>query len=237
MKIAIIGYGRMGKQIEIDALKSNIEIAAIIDNASDWEAKADNLKKADVAIEFTTPYAAVNNILKCFAMNLPVVSGTTGWDSDYEKVTQICEQQNQTLFTASNFSIGVQLFFRLNSYFARLINQFQEYEISVEEIHHNGKLDKPSGTALQITKRLLDEIDRKNEWTFNDAPSKNQIPVKSIRTGDVFGIHQVEYLSGNDSIQLKHTAFSRSGFARGALTAARWLKGKKGIFGMDDLLK
>jgi len=237
MKIAIIGNGRMGKQlIELSPL-FNHEVVAIIDGEKDWTERMNDAKKADVAIEFTTPRSAVNNILKCFELEIPVVCGTTGWDAEFEHVKQICEQKEQCLFTASNFSIGVQLFFRLNSFFARIINQFPEYEIAVEETHHTKKLDKPSGTALHLIKRLIAELERKNDWTMDESPEKNQIPVKSIRTGDVFGIHQVKFSSDYDVIELNHEALGREGFARGALTAAQWIIGKKGVFGMDDLLQ
>lgn len=237
MKIAIIGYGRMGKQVEKEALLHNYEVVAIIDNENDWNENIAQLKSADVAIEFTTPGTVVENILKCFQLNIPVVTGTTGWDEDFEIVKHECSKRNQTLFAASNFSIGVHLFFRLNGYLAQLINRLPDYEISVDETHHSGKMDKPSGTARQLLNILLSEIERKDEWTFDKLTGQKQISVNSIRTGNVFGIHQVKFFSKQDALEIKHEAFGREGFANGALKAARWIKGKKGTFGMDDMLQ
>jgi 4-hydroxy-tetrahydrodipicolinate reductase len=237
MKIAIIGYGRMGKQVEKEATLHHDEIVAIVDNEKDWIEKEAHLKSADVAIEFSTPASVVENILKCFRLNIPVVTGTTGWEDDFEMIKNECINQNQTLFAASNFSIGVHLFFKLNGYLAQLINRFPDYEISVEETHHAGKVDKPSGTARQLLNILLAEIERKDEWTFDQLTGQKQISVNSIRTGDVFGIHQVKFFSKQDALEIKHEAFGREGFASGALKAARWVKGKKGLFGMDDLLQ
>lgn len=237
MKIAIIGFGRMGKEVEKEAILHHDEVVAIIDCEKDWLDYEAQLKTADVAIEFTTPGTVVENILKCFRFNIPVVTGTTGWDDDFEMVKQECIRQNRALFAASNFSIGVHLFFKLNSYLAQLINRFPDYEISVEETHHSGKADKPSGTARQLIKILLSEIERKDEWTFDKLTGQQQISVNSIRTGNVFGIHQVRFASKQDALEIKHEAFGREGFASGALKAARWIVGKKGVFGMNDMLQ
>jgi 4-hydroxy-tetrahydrodipicolinate reductase len=237
MKIAIIGYGRMGKQVEKEATLQNDKIVAIIDNEKDWFEKEAQLKSADVAIEFSTPATVVENILKCFQLNIPVVTGTTGWENDFDKIKNECNKRNQTLFAASNFSIGVYLFFKLNGYLAQLINRFPDYEISVEETHHAGKVDKPSGTARQLLNILLTEIERKDEWTFDKLTGQKQISVNSIRSGNVFGIHQVKFFSKQDALEIKHEAFGREGFATGALKAAKWINGKKGVFGMDDMLQ
>jgi 4-hydroxy-tetrahydrodipicolinate reductase len=223
MKTAIIGYGKMGKEVEKMLLLGGDEVVARIDNENDWNI----LKNTDVAIEFSTPDAVVNNIYKCFSFDIPIVVGTTGWYDKLEEVRNYALANKKSLLYASNFSIGVNLFFELNK--KLLENSWFGTEfvrnISIEEIHHTQKIDKPSGTAKTLAEIL------KNNSQFNE------IPITSIREGDVFGTHTVKYESNNDIIEIRHMAKSRSGFAQGAVDAAKFLIGKQGVFTINDLLK
>lgn len=231
MKIALLGYGRMGQAIEKFALQRAHQIVFTLDKDS---AQGD-LSKADVAINFSVPQSAVANIKSALEKQIPVVSGTTGWLDDYEEVAAFCKAQNTGFLYASNFSIGVNLFFKINTLVAKLMKSHQEdYQPSLEEIHHIHKLDAPSGTALSLADSVLNESSFK-EWEL-DGNSKTKLNIHSKREGEVPGTHTVKYTSSIDEISLKHEAFGRDGFALGAVIAAEWLMGKKGVFGMKDVL-
>ncbi|MBL7836694.1 MAG: 4-hydroxy-tetrahydrodipicolinate reductase [Bacteroidetes bacterium] len=236
MKIALIGYGKMGKMIEQVAIKRGHTIVARIDKdsgQSDWE----ELKKAHVAIEFSKPDTAVENIKKCFALNLPVVVGTTGWYEHIEEIKQLCQSGHHTILPATNFSIGVNLFFHINKKLAQAMENLPEYDVLIEETHHTQKLDAPSGTAITIAQGILAEISRKSKWALSaDLKSEQDLSITSHRIDDVPGTHMVRYTSDIDDIEIKHTAHNRSGFAIGAVVAAEWIKDKKGFFSMSDLI-
>lgn len=236
MKIAIIGYGRMGKEIESAAIERGHQIVVRLNSPEDWEVGATQLHEAEVAIEFSTPDSAPGNILKCFASNIPVVSGTTGWHERMDELKEMCEKENGAFFYAPNFSIGVNVFFEINKRLAQLMKNFREYEISIEETHHIYKLDAPSGTAIKLANDIAREIEHKKGWTGKDKKEEDEIVIRSIREGNITGIHTVIYDSEFDSIEIRHNAKNRRGFAIGAVMAAEWLPGKKGCFGMNDLL-
>ena len=237
LKIAIVGYGKMGHEIEKYAIQNGYKVIAIIDNEDDWVKNADKLKSADIAIEFTAPSIVVENLKKLFDVEVPVVTGTTGWMDKLSEIQNYCEKSNGSLFYASNFSIGVNLFFAVNKYLAKLMANYPEYFISVEETHHTQKLDSPSGTAVSMLNDILKENQVYNDWKLvADNPGEDEIPVEAHRIDGVTGTHSVRYTSPVDTLSLEHKAFNREGFARGALLAAAWLKGKKGIFTMNDLL-
>ena len=236
MKIALLGYGKMGKEIERIALQRKHEIVLKVDvnNASTFS--VDELKKADAAIEFSTPEGVLGNIIKCFDLNVPIVVGTTGWLKSLEDVKKICMQKNQTLFYSSNYSIGVNIFFKLNQYLAAIMNEYPEYNVSMMEEHHIHKLDAPSGTAITLASQIIENIDIKERWVNTSTDKANELEVISKRIAEVPGTHLVKYSSSIDEIEIKHLAYNRKGFALGAVSAAEWIKEKKGIFGMDDLL-
>ena len=235
MKIALVGYGKMGKTIEQIVLSRGHEIVSIIDinNPDDFESAA--FKSADVAIEFTTPATAFENYMKCFAANVPVVSGTTGWTARMSEIKEMCEKEGKTFFYASNFSIGVNIFFALNKYLAKVMNNFPSYDVRMTEVHHIHKLDAPSGTAITLAEGILENIDRKDRWTLETAEKATDLPIHAIREGEVPGIHEIIYESDVDTISIKHDAKSRAGFALGAVVAAEFTAGKKGFLGMSDL--
>ena len=235
MKIALVGYGKMGKTIEQIAVSRGHEIVSIIDinNPDDFESAA--FKSADVAIEFTTPATAFDNYMKCFAANVPVVSGTTGWTARMGDIKEMCEKEGKTFFYASNFSIGVNIFFALNKYLAKVMNNFPSYDVRMTEVHHIHKLDAPSGTAITLAEGILENIDRKDRWTLETAEKATDLPIHAIREGEVPGIHEIIYESDVDTISIKHDAKSRAGFALGAVVAAEFTAGKKGFLGMSDL--
>jgi 4-hydroxy-tetrahydrodipicolinate reductase len=222
MRIALLGYGKMGKIIEQIALQKGYEIVAKIDNENDWEQLVGSNPRVrpDVAIEFSTPQTVVKNIYQCFDLNIPIVVGTTGWNDQKDEIFSYCTEHQKTLFYASNFSIGVNLFFELNKQLAKMMRNHTDYKVHLEEVHHLQKLDKPSGTAITLAEAL-----------------EANVPIKAFREEDVFGVHSVFYESNEDIIEIKHTAKSREGFAKGAVFAAEWLIGKKGIFTMSDMLK
>jgi len=236
MKIALLGYGKMGKEIERIALKNGHQIVLIIDSVEDWEKDGHNLKQADVAIDFSVPDTVIDNIYNCFGQNVPIVVGTTGWHEDFELIKTDCIEQGQTLFFSPNFSIGVNLFFELNRLLAGLMSRWPEYEISIEETHHILKQDAPSGTAIMLANDIIRTTSRKEKWVKELSESPEELGIKSFRTDNVPGTHIVRYDSEIDSIEITHTAKSRRGFAMGAVMAAEWLKGKKGIYDMKDLL-
>ena len=237
LKIILIGYGRMGHEIEKAALKRGHEVVSHIDKDDQDKLTSDHLQTGDVAIEFTVPDAAYNNIMTCFKAGLPVVSGTTGWLDKYYDVRKYCLENNQTFFYASNFSIGVNLFFKLNKYFAQIMDKYSNYDVSIEETHHKHKLDEPSGTAVTLAELIMKEMNRKQKWTKKEDAEKDEISVKSIREDEIPGIHEVSYESEFDQIDVRHSAKSREGFSLGAVMAAEFIADKKGIFSMDDLLK
>lgn len=237
MKIALIGYGKMGKTIEQIALSRGHEIVSIIDINNPDDIYSDNFKSADVAIEFTTPATAFDNYMKSFAAGVPVVSGTTGWLNRIGEVKEMCEKEGKTFFYASNFSIGVNIFFALNKHLAKIMNQFPAYDVKMMETHHIHKLDAPSGTAITLAEGVLENIERKDRWTLETAEKESDLPIHAIREGEVPGIHEITYESDVDTIVIKHDAKSRAGFALGAVIAAEFTVGKKGFLGMDDMLK
>lgn len=237
MKITLIGYGKMGKTIEQIALNRGHQIVSIVDINNPEEFQSANFKSADVAIEFTTPATAFDNYMKSFAAGVPVVSGTTGWLDRIGEIKEKCEKEGKTFFYASNFSIGVNIFFALNKYLAKIMNNFPSYNISMTETHHIHKLDAPSGTAITLAEGIIENVDRKDRWTLETAEQPTDLPIHAIREGEVPGIHEVTYESDVDYISIKHDAKSRAGFALGAVVAAEFTAGKKGFLGMDDMLK
>jgi dihydrodipicolinate reductase len=237
MKIALIGYGKMGKTIEQIALNRGHQIVSIVDINNPEEFQSANFKSADVAIEFTTPATAFDNYMKSFAAGVPVVSGTTGWLDRIGEIKEKCEKEGKTFFYASNFSIGVNIFFALNKYLAKIMNNFPSYTICMTETHHIHKLDAPSGTAITLAEGIIENVDRKDRWTLETAEQPTDLPIHAIREGEVPGIHEVTYESDVDYISIKHDAKSRAGFALGAVVAAEFTAGKKGFLGMDDMLK
>lgn len=237
MKIALIGYGKMGKTIEQIALNRGHQIVSIVDINNPEEFQSANFKSADVAIEFTTPATAFDNYMKSFAAGVPIVSGTTGWLDRISEIKEKCEKEGKTFFYASNFSIGVNIFFALNKYLAKIMNNFPSYNISMTETHHIHKLDAPSGTAITLAEGIIENVDRKDRWTLETAEQPTDLPIHAIREGEVPGIHEVTYESDVDYISIKHDAKSRAGFALGAVVAAEFTAGKKGFLGMDDMLK
>ncbi|MBO9586082.1 MAG: 4-hydroxy-tetrahydrodipicolinate reductase [Flavobacterium sp.] len=230
MKIALLGYGKMGKVIERIALERGHEIVLKKDEFNTY----DGLSTADVAIDFSVPSAAVNNISASFNANVPVVSGTTGWLEHYDEMIALCNEKKGGFISSSNFSLGVNIFFGLNEYLAKIMNKFDSYKVSMEEIHHIHKLDAPSGTAISLAQGVI-ENSNYAEWTLEEAKN-NQIHIEAKRIGEVPGTHTVTYDSAIDSIEIKHTAHNREGFALGAVIAAEWLAGKQGIFTMKDVL-
>jgi 4-hydroxy-tetrahydrodipicolinate reductase len=231
MKIALLGYGKMGKTIEKLALEKGHTIVSRINRDSLKE----ELLKADIAIEFSTPEAAVSNIKFCLENGIPIVSGTTGWLEHYDEMIKLCESRNGSFIYASNFSVGVNLFFSVNEYVSNLMKPWKEYQISIEEIHHTQKLDAPSGTAITLAEGIVKNSDKKN-WKLNEA-ADGTIKITAKRMDDVKGTHIINYDSDIDTISIKHEAHSRDGFALGALLAAEWLADKKGIFTMKDVLQ
>lgn len=236
MKIGLLGYGKMGRAIEQIARDESDEILLRVDEHNAGEIRAEHLQACDVIIEFTQPDAAFGNIAKALEAGVPVVSGTTGWLDRWDEIAELCRRKRGAFFYASNFSLGVNIFQLVNTYLARLMNPHPEYEVKMMETHHIHKLDRPSGTAVDLARNILGELDRKGSWTIDAEPAEEEIRIHSRREGEVPGIHEVVYQSPLDRIVLLHEAYSREGFARGAWTAARWLPGRKGIFGMPDLL-
>ncbi len=230
MKIALLGYGKMGKVIERIALERGHEIVLKKDEFNSY----DGLSNADVAIDFSVPSAAVDNITSCFHTNVPVVSGTTGWLEHYDDMIALCQEKKGGFISSSNFSLGVNLFFELNDHLAKIMAPYNSYSVDMEEIHHTQKLDAPSGTAISLAKGVI-ENSKYTNWTL-DKPAENEIHIEALRIADVPGTHTVTYSSEVDSIEIKHTAHNREGFALGAVIAAEWLAGKQGVFTMKDVL-
>lgn len=230
MKIALLGYGKMGKVIEQIALTRGHEIVL----RKDQDSTFDGLQLADVAIDFSVPDSAVANITACLNIGIPVISGTTGWLANYQSMMDLCATKNGGFIYASNFSLGVNIFFELNEYLAKMMTNLKQYNVSMEEIHHTQKLDAPSGTAITLAEGVIKNSDYSN-WTL-ETPISNEIHIEAKRIENVPGTHSVFYDSNVDQIEIKHTAHSREGFALGAVVAAEWLVGKKGVFTMKDVL-
>ncbi len=250
MKIALIGYGKMGRMVEEIALERGHEIVSIIDvdNIEDFDSPA--FASADVAIEFTNPTAAFANYQRAFAHNVKVVSGSTGWMQEHKaEVERMCTEEGQTLFWASNFSIGVAIFSAVNRYLAKIMNGFPQYSVEMEEVHHVHKLDAPSGTAITLAEEILNDLDRKDKWvkglqlaadgteSGSNEVAPNELPIASVRRDEVPGIHSISYDSEADKITITHDAHSRRGFALGAVLAAEYTKEHSGLLTMSDLFK
>lgn len=244
MNFAIIGFGKMGKTIKSLAEAAGDKVVLTIDLENRHEFTVENLSKADVAIEFSRPETAFENIVRCLEAGVPVVSGTTGWLSRFEEAKAICEEKNVAMFYASNYSVGVNIFFAVSKYLAQLMEGQTQYDVRMEEVHHTQKLDHPSGTAITLAQGILDNFTKKKDWqTFLQKADNEQfsaadetLPIISKREENVPGIHVVTWKSDIDTLEISHTAHSREGFAAGAIAAARWLIGKKGCFGMPDML-
>ncbi|MFW5886614.1 MAG: 4-hydroxy-tetrahydrodipicolinate reductase [Bacteroidota bacterium] len=237
MKIILLGYGKMGKEIEKIAVDRKHQIAHKIDVHNKELLNPKDLRKGDIAIDFSTPESAYSNIMTCFEAGIPVVCGTTGWLDKFEEVKKVCLETKQAFFYASNYSLGVNIFFAINKYLAAIMNQFNEYEINMEEIHHTQKLDAPSGTAITLANGIIGEMERFNKWNLDTAQDNETIPIVAIRKNNVPGIHTITYDSEVDLITISHSAKSRKGFALGAVLAAEFILEKQGVFGMEDLLK
>ena len=237
MKAAIIGYGKMGREIERILTERGHEAALIIDTDNAHELDAAHLAGIDVALEFTTPETAYRNIRTCIECGVAAVSGTTGWTDRLPELQELCREKGGALFYASNYCLGVNLMFRLNRRLARMMERFDAYDVRIEEIHHTQKKDAPSGTAITLAEGIISEIGRKTGWVNEPSDDLSQIVVTSLREGAVPGTHTVTYESDDDRIELKHTIKNRRTLALGAVVAAEFLCGKKGVYTMDDLLK
>ena len=231
MKIALLGYGKMGKTIEKIAKNRGHEIVVVVDENT----KNYDITLADVAIDFSIPSVAVQNISNCINNNVPVVSGTTGWLDQYQDMVDLCHQKNGGFIYASNYSLGVNIFFELNEHLAKMMKNLSQYNVSMEEIHHKQKLDEPSGTAITLAEGVIAHTKYK-EWEVDKSQDELTIPIKAIRSPEVPGTHEINYSSEVDSINIKHTAHNRQGFALGAVIAAEWLVDKHGVFSMRDVL-
>lgn len=236
MKIALLGYGKMGKEIEKIALKRNHEVGVIIDNADDLETKGDQLAQCQVVFEFTDKDNVIQNLKKCFEAKVPVVCGTTGWNEQFPEIEALCKKNGNALFYSPNFSIGIYIFKEINKQLAQIMQNQPDYSPSIEELHHIHKKDAPSGTALLLAEEIINTLDRVTKWTASVEPAPDDLEIRSFRVGDVVGSHSIIYDSKDDFIEIRHAAKKRAVFANGALAAAEWLIGKKGVFSMKDLL-
>ena len=236
MKITLLGYGKMGKEIEKAAIEKGHEIFLKIDSEKDWQTYENVFAQSEIAIDFSMPDTAVANIKKCFKSNIPVVEGTTAWYNQLDEIKSLCKQKNQALFFASNYSIGVNIFFEINKQLASIMNNYESYEPSIEESHHILKLDAPSGTAITLANEIIKKIERKKKWIKEFSQDPNELAIKSIREGNIPGTHSIFYDSPTDVLEIKHTAKNRKGFAFGTVLAAEFLLGKTGFFTMEDLL-
>lgn len=235
MRILLIGYGKMGKTIETLALQRNHTVVGKVDPATGLS--FDFNTPVDVAIEFTIPESAITNIRLCLDKNIPVLSGTTGWQSHKNEMDDYCRLKQGTFFYASNFSLGVNLFFKINEQLARMMQGQHAYNVSIEEIHHTQKKDAPSGTAITLAAGILKHLKEKKQWVNHESKKAEELVIRSFREDPAPGTHTVKYQSAVDDIEIKHTAHSRQGFALGAIMVAEWLPGQKGVLGMDDFLK
>ncbi len=236
MKIALIGYGKMGKAIEAIAIEKGHTVPFKFDISNQDQFTVANLRQCDVAIEFTNPHSAVNNLKKCFEAGVPVVCGSTGWLAQWNDITTDCEAKNAALVYASNYSIGVNLFFELNTYLAKLMNNYTSYDVMLEEIHHTEKRDAPSGTAITLAEQILQNISSKKGWVNHMSDNAYELAIISERIDPAPGTHKIKYHSAIDDIEIIHTAHNRLGFASGAVLAAEFIVGKKGIYNMKEVL-
>ena len=242
MKIALIGYGKMGKAIEALGRVKGHSFPLIIDEHNPGDLNAEHIEGIEAAIEFTTPATAPGIISSCCRLGVPVVSGTTGWNARIPEIEQLCLDTGGTLFHSSNFSIGVNILFAMNRHLARIMDGFPEYRISMQEVHHIHKLDAPSGTAISLAEQILEEHSRLKRWELKgeaepaESDQGDCLPIEAVREGEIKGRHTIVYTSEVDSLTLSHNALSRNAFAAGALLAAEFVPGKKGVFGMQDLL-
>ena len=236
MKAAIIGYGKMGHEIERILLEKGHSVPLIIDMNNAGDLNAENLREIDVAIEFSTPETAFENIKKCLQSGTPVVCGTTAWLDQYDEAVRLCKENDSAFFYASNYSIGVNIFFKINRELARLMNKFDGYDVTIEEVHHTQKKDAPSGTAITLAEGILEGLDRKHKWMCGTTTVPEELEIGAIRRSVVPGIHTVTYESADDVISIDHALKNRNGLASGAVSAAEFLCGKKGIYTMDDLM-
>ncbi|MFV0573073.1 MAG: 4-hydroxy-tetrahydrodipicolinate reductase [Xanthomarina gelatinilytica] len=230
MKIALLGYGKMGQTIEKIALKRGHEIVIKTNEEEGYD-----ITQADVAIDFSVPKAAFFNIAKCLKLGVPVISGTTGWLDNYKHAVNLCKENNGAFIYASNFSLGVNIFFELNKHLAKMMSQLKQYQVSIEEIHHTEKLDAPSGTAITLAEGIISQHDEYNKWLLKQNKEQT-IPITAKRIANVPGTHSIEYKSRTDTINITHTAHTREGFALGSVVAAEWILGKTGVFNMKDVL-
>ena len=237
MNIAMIGYGKMGRTIKALGLDQGYQFPLIIDIDNSRDLNSEKLSKVDVAIEFTMPSSAPDNIIRCIDLGIPIVSGTTGWNDRFSEIYEYCKKQQGAFFYASNFSIGVNILFALNKQLAKIMNRFSSYRVSMEEIHHIHKLDKPSGTAITLAEQIVVQQRRVKGWSLKDEEDPFILHIDAKREGEVKGKHKVSYESELDSVTLSHNAKSRDAFAAGAMLAAEFIIGKTGVFGMKDLLK
>lgn len=235
IKVAILGYGKMGKEIEKVVLREGMNIVARIDNEEDWETQREAFLSSDVAIEFSTPGTVVKNLTRCFEANIPVVCGTTGWTNVEKDILKQCQATSKALIYGSNFSIGANMFFKINDMMAQLMNQQPQYDVTIEETHHIHKKDAPSGTAIAIANIIINQLDRKKEWALEDDSDAADINIIAHRFGEEAGTHAVKYKSDDDCIILCHKAFNRAIFAQGAVRAARWLVKNRGIYPFYDI--
>lgn len=234
MNIILLGYGKMGRIIERIAVERGHTISARIDESNREEIA---LVKGDVAIEFSHPEAAFNNLKTCLLKNIPVVCGTTGWLDQKPEIDRLCAEHDGAFFYASNYSLGVNIFFKVNEYLARMLNNFPEYDVEMDEIHHTEKRDAPSGTAISLAEGVLRNMSRKKSWVNDNSENPEELVIKSFRIAQIPGTHVVKFASPIDDIEIKHTAHSREGFAKGAVLVAEWIRDKKGVLTMDDFLK
>ena len=237
MKVAIIGYGKMGHEIEQVLLDRGHSVALIIDQENVADLNAEKLADIDVAIEFTTPTTAYTNVRTCIECGTPIVSGTTGWHDRLEELQALCREKGSTMIWSSNYSLGVNITFRLNRYLAELMNRFEGYNVAIEEIHHTQKKDAPSGTAISLANDILERVERKQNWVNEPTTDAKEVEIVSLREGTVPGTHTVTYESADDKIEIKHTLFSRRALALGAVVAAEFIATRKGVFTIDDLFE
>lgn len=235
MNIALFGYGKMGKEIEAVALERGHNIVLKINRENISSITSSDIQKADVVIEFSTPHSVLKNIQTCLNLHLPIVIGTTGWHDQFKEVKTWCNEKNGSLFYASNFSLGVAIFSKVNEYLASIMNNYPSYDVSMKEIHHIHKLDKPSGTAITLANQIIEKIERKNNWSIFEKSDKSLF-IEDVREGMVPGTHIIKYTSNIDDIEIMHKAHNRKGFALGAVLAAEFIQNKKGVFSMKDLL-
>ena len=237
MRVAIIGYGKMGHEIEQVLLERGHSVALIIDQDNAHDLRAEKLAEVDVAIEFTTPTTAYTNVRTCIECGTPVVSGTTGWNDRLAELQALCRERGSSMIWSSNYSLGVNITFRLNRYLAELMNRFEGYNVAIEEIHHTQKKDAPSGTAISLANDILERVERKQRWLNEPTEEADAIAITSLREGTVPGTHTVTYTSEDDKIEVRHTLFSRRALALGAVVAAEFVAPRKGVFTIDDLFE